>query len=185
MKIFDEDKLTQEQPNNTTNQTNDTSMPVEDTSKPTETPNTQPQQSNIEPIDLTIFTKTDEIIKPVEKVYFKAAQKRAKSAFNIDKTAFAPTRLTLVTRPFNNAYYQQLVCEILMNRKRHEEINIDFILNALVFYERINENKYPIYIKSGKYPGLVEDMVYALNRVYNEYMPVISGIYQMFNSKIG
>jgi hypothetical protein len=72
-----------------------------------------------------------------------------------------------------------------MNRKRHEEINIDFILNALVFYERINENKYPIYIKSGKYPGLVEDMVYALNRVYNEYMPVISGIYQMFNSKIG
>jgi hypothetical protein len=144
---------------------------------------TQPTQT-VEPIDLTVFTKTDDIIKVVDKVYFKVANKSSKTIFNIDKTAFAPTKLTLFTRPFVNAYYDQLVSEVLMNRKKHEEVNIDFIMNSLVLYERIKENKYPIHVKSMKYPKLTYDMVQTLNKVFNEYMPVFDGIYQMFSSKV-
>jgi hypothetical protein len=143
----------------------------------------QPTQT-VEPIDLTVFTKTDDIIKVVDKVYFKVANKSSKTIFNIDKTAFAPTKLTLFTRPFINAYYDQLVSEVLMNRKRHEEVNIDFIMNSLVLYERIKEDKYPIHVKSMKYPKLTYDMVQTLNKVFNEYMPVFDGIYQMFSSKV-
>jgi hypothetical protein len=144
---------------------------------------TQPTQT-VEPIDLTVFTKTDDIIKVVDKVYFKVANKSSKTIFNIDKTAFAPTKLTLFTRPFVNAYYDQLVSEVLMNRKKHEDVNIDFIMNSLVLYERIKENKYPIHVKSMKYPKLTYDMVQTLNKVFNEYMPVFEGIYQMFSTKV-
>lgn len=143
----------------------------------------QPTQT-VEPIDLTVFTKTDDIIKVVDKIYFKVANKSSKTIFNIDKTAFAPTKLTLFTRPFTNAYYDQLVSEVLMNRKKHEDVNIDFIMNSLVLYERIKENKFPIHVKSMKYPKLTYNMVQTLNKVFNEYMPVFDGIYQMFSSKV-
>jgi len=197
MKIFDNDHFssneenkhpTQTQPtqsnSNNAQSTNSTDTPKDnflDANK--ENPTTSPTKE-IEPIDLTIFTKTDEIIKPVNKVYFKVADKASKSIIDIDNTAFTPSKITLLARPFSNAYYNQLVSEVLMNRKKHEEINLHFIMHALVFYEKIKENKYPIYIRCVKYPRLTRDIVQMLNKVFNEYMPVFEGIYQMFSSKV-
>jgi len=193
MKIFDKhfspneenDQPIQTKADNTEIQTIPTfDIPKDNSSDTIKEKTSTSSSKDIEPIDFTIFTKTDDIIKPVEKVYFKVADKNSKSIFNIDKTAFAPIKLTLLTKPFSNAYYDQLVGEVLMNRKKHEDINIDFIMNALVLYEKIKENNYPIYIKSVKYPKLTHEIVQTLNKVFNEYMPVFDGIYQMFSTKV-
>lgn len=113
------------------------------------------------------------------QAYFKSHKVNTVVSYSLDSGGLGPNANTMFGPGFEGRYTKQLA-----NILEGEGLNEAYMIELISLYGLINKRQYPIHLSSKKYVRLLPKIVMVLNKFFNEYRPVLRGMYTMFASNI-